>query len=253
MNRWVSEDKAGLLGIALFLIVWELGARLIWRDPSVLPSPSQSLAEAWTYLTLSELAGHIGISLWRILAGFVIAAITGVALGLACGWFRIAGMILEPAIELLRPIPPLAWIPVAIIWFGLGEPSKVFVIALGAFFPIFTNAYRGLTMISPMLFRAAQTMDVTGWRLLWRVAMPAALPDIAIGLRVGFGLAFGVLVAAELIAADSGMGYLIMEARQIGHLGISIFGIVLIGSVNLLLDWQLGAVIKRSVGRWAKT
>ena len=82
--------------------------------------------------------------------------------------------------------------------------------------------------------------------------MPAALPDIAIGLRVGFGLAFGVLVAAELIAADSGMGYLIMEARQVGHLGISIFGIVLIGTVNLLLDWQLGAAIKRTVGRWAK-
>lgn len=252
MNASVLERHAGALGVALFLLIWELGARLVWRDPSTLPSPSQSLADAWSVLTFAELAGHVGISLWRILAGFAIAAVAGVVLGLACGWFRLLGMILGPAIELLRPIPPLAWIPIAIVWFGLGEPSKVFVIALGAFFPVFTNAHRGLVMVPPVLFGAARTMDVAGWRLLWRVAAPAALPDIAVGLRVGFGLAFGVLVAAELIAADSGMGYLIMEARQIGHLGIAIFGIVLIGVVNLLLDRQLGAIISRTVGRWAK-
>jgi ABC-type nitrate/sulfonate/bicarbonate transport system permease component len=95
-------------------------------------------------------------------------------------------------------------------------------------------------------------MDVEGWRLLWRVAVPAAMPDVAVGLRVGFGLAFGILVAAELIAAERGMGYLIMEARQLGNLGVSVFGIVLIGVVSLLADRQLGAVIARTVGRWAK-
>jgi ABC-type nitrate/sulfonate/bicarbonate transport system permease component len=246
------DRNAGAVGVALFLLAWEVAARFVWRDPSVLPSPVQALAQAWTVLTWPELLGHVGVSLGRILAGFAIAALLGIGLGLACGWFRTFGLVLRPAVEVLRPIPPLAWIPIAIVWFGLGEPSKVFVIVLGAFFPIFTNAYRGMTMIPPVLIRAARTMDVDGWRLLWKVAVPAAMPDVAVGLRVGFGLAFGILVAAELIAAERGMGHLIMEARQLGHLGVSIFGIILIGTVNLLADRQLGAIIAHTVGRWAK-
>lgn len=243
---------AGLLGIVVLLLIWELAARLIWRDPAVLPAPTQAIAQAYATLTLSALAGHIGISLFRILAGFAIAAVLGVALGIATGWFRPLSLVLRPLIELLRPIPPLAWIPLAIIWFGLGEPSKVFVIFLGAFFPIFTNAHRGVTMIPSSIIRAARTMDVEGWRLLWKVAVPAAMPDIAVGLRVGFGLAFGILVAAELIAADKGLGYLIMEARQLGNLGVSIFGILLIGIISMLADKQLGIFIQRTIGRWAK-
>jgi ABC-type nitrate/sulfonate/bicarbonate transport system permease component len=252
MSGSVLDRNAGALGVAMFFLIWEVAARAVWHDPAVLPAPSQALMQAWSVLTLPELLGHVGISLWRIVAGFAIAAVIGIALGVACGWFRTLGWVLGPLVELLRPIPPLAWIPIAIVWFGLGEPSKVFVIALGAFFPVFTNAYRGMTMIPPVLFRAARTMDVGGWRLLWKVAVPAAMPDIAVGLRVGFGLAFGVLVAAELIASDRGMGYLIMEARQVGHLGVSVFGILLIGTVNLLVDRQLGNVIARTIGRWAK-
>lgn len=252
MTGSVIDRHAGAFGVTVLLIVWELAARLVWRDPFVLPAPTQALADAWTFLTWPVLLGHVGVSLGRILAGFVIAAVLGVGLGLACGWFRAVSLIVRPLVEILRPIPPLAWIPIAIVWFGLGEPSKIFVIVLGAFFPIFTNAYRGITLISPVLFRAARTMDVDGWRLLWKVAVPAALPDVAVGLRVGFGLAFGVLVAAELIAAESGMGHLIMEARQLGHLGVSIFGIILIGVVSLLADRQLGLIIARTVGRWAK-
>jgi ABC-type nitrate/sulfonate/bicarbonate transport system permease component len=175
----------------------------------------------------------------------------GVALGIVLGWSPLAARCLRPFVEILRPIPPLAWLPLSIIWFGLGEPSKVFVIFLGAFFPIFTSAWRGMTMVSPTLIRAAQTMDVDGARLLWQVAIPATLPDIAAGLRVGFGLAFGILVAAELIAAKSGMGYLIMEARQLGQLGIAIFGIFLIGVVNLVADHQLARAVRATVGRWS--
>lgn len=248
----VVERWAGFVGVAAFLMAWELAARLVWRDPTVLPSPTQALAEAWRILTLRELALHVGASLSRIAAGFLIAAASGVALGLACGWSRWLSWMARPLVELLRPIPPLAWIPIAIVWFGLGETSKVFVIALGAFFPVFTSAYRGITIVPPVLFRAAQTMDVRGFRLLWKVAVPAALPDIATGLRVSLGLSFGVLVAAELIAAERGMGQLIMEARQVGHLGVAIFGILLIGLVTMVADRQLGHLISRTVGRWAR-
>jgi ABC-type nitrate/sulfonate/bicarbonate transport system permease component len=153
-------------------------------------------------------------------------------------------------LELLRPIPPLAWIPMAIVWFGLGEPSKVFVIFLGAFFPVLTNTWRGIVGIDPMLLRAAQTMDVNGPRLLFRVALPAALPDIATGLRVGWGLSFGVLVAAELIAAEAGLGFMIMNARQFGEVGIIMCGIGLIGVLNIATDLMLAAIIRRRLGRW---
>jgi ABC-type nitrate/sulfonate/bicarbonate transport system permease component len=149
----------------------------------------------------------------------------------------------------MRPIPPLAWIPMAIIWFGLGEPSKWFVIFLGAFFPIFTNALRGMTTIAPVILRAARAMDVQGPELLLRVAVPAALPDIATGMRVGLGLAFGILVAAELIAADSGIGYLVMQSRETGQMGVAIFGVILIGFISLAGDGVLASALRRIGGR----
>jgi ABC-type nitrate/sulfonate/bicarbonate transport system permease component len=200
-------------------------------------------------MTASELAMHVGVSLSRIVLGFALGAAAGIALGIASGWYGWLGRIVRPIVDLLRPIPPLAWIPIAIVWFGLGEPSKWFVIFLGAFFPIFTNAYRGMASIPPVLLRAARTMDVDGAALLFKVAIPAALPDIATGLRVGFGLSFGTLVAAELIAANRGMGYLVMESRQIGDLGVAVFGILLIGVVSLASDAALAAGLRRLMGR----
>ena len=243
---------AGAVGVVVFLSIWELAARLVWCDPAILPAPTQAIAQAFQALTLVELAGHAGVSLGRIVAGFALAAVAGIGLGVACGWFRRLDTIVRPFVELLRPIPPLAWIPLAIVWFGLGEPSKVFVIFLAAFFPIFTNAWRGVALAPPVIFRAARSMGVDGARLLWRVAIPAALPDIVVGLRVGFGLAFGILVAAELIAAEKGLGHLVMESRQVGHLGVAIFGILLIGILSMLADRALGALAQRAVGRWAK-
>ena len=245
------ELLAGFAGVAIFLLLWEASARFVWKDPQVLPAPTQALLQAMTVLTPRRLAEHVGISLFRIFAGFSLAAIVGIGLGILCGWSRWATAVVRPFVEILRPIPPLAWIPIAIIWFGLGEGSKIFVIFLGAFFPIFTSAWAGTAMVPPVLLRAAETMEVRGLKLLAKVVVPAAFPDIATGLRIGFGLSFGILVAAELIAARSGMGYLVMQSRQLGQLGISIFGIFLIGLVALAVDHQFGVVIRRTIGRWS--
>jgi len=247
----VHERLAGFFGVALLLGFWELTARLVWQDPQTLPAPTQAVAVTFAVHTPFDILWHVVVSVLRILAGFAVAAALGIALGILCGWSQVLATLVRPFIEVLRPIPPLAWIPIAIVWFGLDEASKVFVIFLGAFFPIFTNAWRAMTLVPPVLIRAARSMDVDGVRLLWQVAVPAALPDIATGLRVGFGLSFGILVAAELIAAESGMGHMIMEARHLGQLGVAIFGIVLIGLVNLLADLQLAAIIRRTVGRWS--
>jgi ABC-type nitrate/sulfonate/bicarbonate transport system permease component len=247
--RGLPAQGLGAVGVVLFLAVWELAARLVWQDPQVLPAPTQALASAWRHLSAAELALHVGVSLSRILIGFAIAAMAGIALGIMAGWYPWFGRAVRPIVDLLRPIPPLAWIPIAIVWLGLGESSKWFVIFLGAFFPIFTNAHRGMTSIPPVLLRAARTMDVDGLALLAKVAVPAALPDIATGLRVGFGLSFGILVAAELIAAERGMGFLVMQSRQIGELGVAVFGILLIGIVSLASDAALAMALRRIVGR----
>ncbi len=244
------DRMAGPVGVMLFLLLWELAARLGWKNPAIMPAPSDAVWLALTSIPPAVLAEHVVVSLLRIVVGFAMGAAAGVALGIAAGWYRGIALVCRPFVEILRPIPPLAWIPIAIVWFGLGEPSKVFVIFLGTFFPVFTSAARGMASIQPPILRAARTMDVDGLRLLWRVAIPAAMPDIATGLRIGFGLGFGVLVAAELIAAERGMGHLVMEARQLGQLGISVFGIFLIGIVNLVADQQLAAAIGRTVGRW---
>jgi ABC-type nitrate/sulfonate/bicarbonate transport system permease component len=239
----------GVAGVVTFLALWEMAARFVWGDAQVLPSPTQALLAAARHLTPQELAAHVGISLSRILGGFALGAAGGIALGIAAGWYAPLARIVRPVIDLLRPIPPLAWIPIAIVWFGLGEPSKWFVIFLGAFFPVFTNAYRGMESIPPVLLRAARTMDVDGVALLFKVAVPAALPDIATGLRVGFGLSFGTLVAAELIAANRGMGYLVMQSRELGDLGVAVFGILLIGIVSLASDAALAAGVRHLMGR----
>jgi ABC-type nitrate/sulfonate/bicarbonate transport system permease component len=249
MSALLNRYGPGVAGTLGFLALWEACARFVWHDAQVLPAPTQALAAAARHLTAGELATHIAVSLGRIAGGFTLGALAGIALGIAAGWYAALGRIVRPLVDLLRPIPPLAWIPIAIVWFGLGEPSKWFVIFLGAFFPIFTNAYRGMRSIPPVILRAARTMDVDGPALLFKVAIPAALPDIATGLRVGFGLSFGTLVAAELIAADRGMGYLVMQSRQLGELGVAVFGILLIGVVSLASDVALAAALRHLTGR----
>ena len=246
MNSRAADLLLGLCGIALTIAAWELIARSGMVSHSVFPPPLHALVVGLNKVPLADLGGHAWISLQRIALGFSAGALLGVAIAIAGGWYRGFGNLVRPLIELLRPIPPLAWIPMAIVWFGLGEPSKVFVIFLGAFFPVLTNTWKGMANIDATLLRAGQTMGLAGPALLLRVAIPATLPDIATGLRIGWGLAFGVLVAAELIAAESGLGYMIMNARQLGEVEVIILGILVIGAANLLTDWLLA----RFIARW---
>lgn len=248
-TRWQDTGLAAA-GVLILIAGWEAIARSGVVSPAVFPAPTVALATAFERVGPAGLAAHTAVSLQRIVIGFAIGALLAIALAVAGAWYRGVGNLVRPFVELLRPIPPLAWIPMAIVWFGLGEPSKIFLIVLGAFFPVLTNTWKGIESVDPVLLRAAQTMDLAGPALLARVALPAALPDIATGLRVGWGLAFGVLVAAELIAAESGLGFMIMNARQLGETGIIISGILMIGAVNLVTDWGIGALIRRTLGRW---
>ena len=186
----------------------------------------------------------------RVGLGFVIGGSLGILTGVVCGWYIKLGSILRTPVDLLRPIPPLAWIPIAIIWLGLGEPSKIFIISLGAFFPLFTNTYKGMVIIDPNLIRAGQILGLRGGKLLLRVVVPATLPDIATGMRLGWSYSFGCMVAAELIAANSGLGYMIMHARELSIIGVIVFGILLIGAINLFTDYLIQDVILTRQLRW---
>lgn len=237
-------------GVLLLLILWQAVATLQLINPAIFPGPLKVARDALTYVPLDRLMQHIWSSLLRIVQGFLIGGILGVAIGVASGWYRWLGSMVRAPIELLRPIPPLAWIPLALIWFGLGESSKVFIISLGAFFPVVTNTYKGMVGIDPDLLRVAQTLGLKGWWLLWRVAVPAALPDIAIGVRVGWSLSFGALVAAEILAADQGLGFMIMNARELGQIGVIIYGIIIIGVLNLITDYLIRELIFKRQLKW---
>lgn len=242
---WVSWS-----GILLVLAVWQAITTFNLINPAIFPGPLDVVRAALTLVPADRVLLHIRSSVTRIVWGFSLGAGLGILIGVASGWYRWLGSIVRAPIDLLRPIPPLAWIPMAIIWFGLGESSKVFIIFLGAFFPVVTNAYKGMTGIDPDLFRAAQTLGLRGWRLLLRVALPASLPDIATGVRVGWSLSFGALVAAELIAADRGLGFMIMNARELGQIGVIMYGIILIGAMNFLTDWLIREFLFKRRLRW---
>ena len=233
-NLWVSW-----IGILVVLVIWQAVNTFQLVNPGVFPGPVEIVETALSRFPLTDVLNHAWVSLIRVALGFSIGAILGIGLGIASGWYRWLGKLLWGPIEVLRPIPPLAWIPIALLWFGLGENSKVFIIFLGAFFPIITNTYKGMSSIDPMLIRAAQTMGVRGIRMLLKVAIPATLPDIAVGIRVGWSLAFGSLVAAEILAAEEGLGFMIMYARELGEVNVIVYGIILIGLLNLLTDYLI--------------
>lgn len=222
------------------LLAWQLLASLGPLSPGVFPGPDRVLERATDY-PLTALATDLGFSLWRLLSGFILAVVAGTVLGILSGASTKVSNLVHVPMELLRPIPPLAWIAVAVIWLGLGEASKVFIIFIAAFFPVYLAAFRGVRSVGPELLEAAATLGVTGWRALLKVMTPAALPDIAVGLRIGWGLAFTALVGAEVIAGRSGLGYMVMNARATGDIPLIMYGVLLIG----LLGWASDALMTK--------
>lgn len=250
MDSFSRNLAASWAGLIIVLILWQLVVSLRLVNPSIFPGPLQVVEAALTRITPADLLNHIRASLTRVFLGFLIGAVLGITIGITAGWYRWVGKIVWTPIELLRPIPPLAWIPLALIWFGLGERSKVFIIFLGAFFPILTNTYKGMINLDPALLRVGQTLGLDGPRLLAKVAVPGSMPDIATGLRVGWSLAFGSLVAAEILAAQEGLGFMIMHSRELGEISLIVYGIVLIGLLNLLTDSLFNRFVLKRQLRW---
>lgn len=238
-----------ILATALMLAIWHYS--VLWTNTKVFPSPrdvERGLAEL---LRKHLLWGYIGDSLRRVLIGFGLAAMLGIPLGLTLGWYTEANRIINPVLQLLRPISPIAWIPVAIIFFGVGDSAAIFLIFLGAFFPIVVTCVSGVSNVPSTFRRAGRNFGLSPVQLLTKVIFPAALPRILVGLRIAFGIAWLVVVAAEMIAVNSGLGYLVIDSRNAGkRYDLVVAAILLIGVVGLLLDMCFRRVEQLRSVRW---
>jgi NitT/TauT family transport system permease protein len=179
---------------------------------------------------------HIQISLYRVFLGFGIGSAMAVSLGLLIGWSEKAKSFVDPIVEIVRPIPPMAWIPLSILWFGIGELPKIFIIILGVFFPVLTNTVVGVKSIEKGLLKLARSMGLKGFRLFKEVIVFGASPFIITGLRIGLGFGWMCLVTAELIAAQAGLGYMIEEAKMLLLTNKVILGMLTIGFLGILID-----------------
>ena len=241
------------LALAAFLIVWALvshGNRTLEvMNPVLLPTPGEVGAVAVSLVRDGSLERHLLVSSLRIAEGFGLAAVTALALGVLVGLYTPARLAVEPVIEFVRPIPPLAFLPMFLVWFGLGETSKVAFITYTTFFPMFVGITASLLRVDIMLLRAAASLGATRLQLLRRVVVPAALPGIVVALRLGFGLAIFVIVGAEFMGADAGLGHLIMEGRVFFNPAQIVMGALLLGILGSLVNGLLLAAERRAL-RW---
>jgi NitT/TauT family transport system permease protein len=232
----------GLLGL---LVLWEFLTRTGWVPALFLPSPLGVLVAGADLLRTGELAAHVATSLQRILLGFALGAVGGVAVGLAVGVFSLAEAVGNPLIAATFPIPKIALLPLLILWLGIGEASKVAVIMLGVFFPMAINTYTGVRNADPLLLRAAVSFGAGRWSLVRKVMLPSALPMIFAGLKLGAGTSLLLLVAAEMIAASSGIGFLILHAQNLMETTTLMVGIVLLSLLGLASHWLLTRLERR--------
>lgn len=245
-TRWIS----GLTLISLLAIWWAVTAAE-WIEPLFLPSPAAVLSKAWLLLTQgymeSTLWQHLGASLGRIGLALGAAIVSAIPIGIAIGHNRIARGILDPLIEFYRPIPPLAYLPLIVIWCGIGELSKVLLIYLAIFAPIAIATATGVRTVDPAKLRAAQSLGATRAQLIRHVILPSALPDILTGVRIGLGVGWSTLVAAELIAATSGLGFMVQSAAQFLVTDVVVLGILVIALIAFALEMSLRALQRKLV------
>lgn len=238
-----------LLTAAAFLAAWHFAVRYSGSD--LFPTPLAVLRGIAELARQGLLLKYIVASLFRVSVGFSLATLVGIPLGLVLGWFRPAFFAINPLIQVLRPISPIAWIPVAILWFGVDDTAPIFLIFLASVFPITVASMAAVQNMQVVYVRAARNFGLKGLLLFRKVILPAALPQIITGIRITLGVAWLVVVAAEMIAVSSGLGYLIIDARNAGkRYDLVVAGMVMIGLIGLLLDLAVRRLEQFDEVRW---
>lgn len=234
---------------ALLIAVWWLV--VIVSGSVIFPTPLQVITGLWELSEDGSLWADIAASLSRVAAGFLLAVVFAIPLGLWMGWVRGAYSTLNPIFQMLRPISPIAWIPIAILWFGVGNVSPVFLIFISSVFPMIVQTTAGVHSIERRYLRAAKNFGVSRYTLFRQVVIPAVLPQIIVGMRIGLGVAWLVVVAAEMIALHSGLGYMIIDSRNAGNrYDLVIAGMIVIGLIGLMLDGAMRLLESHKLVRW---
>ena len=220
----------------LLLCAWQAASQFGWLSSRVLPEPMAVLRAFVTLAQSGDLARHVGVSLGRAIYGFVVGGGLGLLLGLLTGTFRSAETLLDTTLQMVRNIPALALIPLVILWFGIDETAKLFLVAIGVFFPVYLNTFHGIRSVDKGLVEMARSYGLSGWPLYRDVILPGALPSILVGVRFSLGLVWVLLIVAETISAQSGIGYMTMNAREFLQTDVVLVGILLYALLGKLAD-----------------
>ena len=229
----------------LILVVWQAASSAGFISTHVLPAPSDVAAAGWRLAKSGELAQNIWVSFWRAMVGFLIGGGVGFAFGLANGLSTLASKLTDTTLQMIRNIPHLALIPLVILWFGIDESAKLFLVALGVFFPIYLNTLHGIRTVDPQLIEMGRSYGMSDRELFVRVIFPGALPSIFVGLRFALGIMWLTLIVAETIAASSGLGYMAMQAREFMLIDVVVLSILIYALLGKLAD-----SVSRLLERW---
>ena len=245
-----KENWISIVSFLIFLVIWELICRFDLIGPYQLVPPSEVITVFFEKLTDvnpdgTVLQQHAVASLALALAGFLAAVVIGVPLGLFMGWYPKVNLLVRPLFDAIRPIPPIAWIPIAILWLGIGMTAKAFIIFLAAFVPCVINSYTGIRLTNPVLIRVAEIYGASNFETFRKIGVPSAIPMIFTGMKLSLNAAWTTLVAAELLAASVGLGFMIQQGRRLARPDIIIVGMLTIGFLGALMSWILTRIEAR--------
>lgn len=233
----------------ILVIFWQVASVTGWLESRILPAPTAVLSAFWSLLISGELWHHVKISAGRALLGLLVGGGLGLLLGLLNGSSRIASNLLDTTLQMIRNIPALALIPLVILWFGIDESAKLFLVAIGVFFPMYINTYHGIRSVDPQLIEMGKSYGLTRWQLYKDIILPGAMPSILVGLRFALGLVWVLLIVAETISAQAGIGYMTMNAREFLQTDVVLVGILLYALLGKLAD-VLAQYLERYLLRW---
>lgn len=256
----MEREKKGALQrsgyiLEYFLLILLILAYWVWMDkagrlnPVIMPSPEKLLVRLQSMIVKGSLFTNVWVSLARVLKGYCLAAVLGIVLGILIGLSSHLERLTQLVIQILKPIPPIAWIPLVILWFGIGESGKIFLIFLGGFFTILVNVMDGIRQTDPKLIEVSRVMETPMLKQIFLMMIPGAAPNIFTGLRTGLSSCWMCVVAAELVSSTTGLGYLIMDARQYGNTDIVIIGMITIGIIGKIMDSLLKWIERKAI-RW---
>jgi sulfonate transport system permease protein len=234
------------------LVLWELLARTGVLPPNWLPAPTSVARTIYEMGAAGDLWKHVGITLARVLAGFLIGAAAGTLLGALTGYVKIARKLLDPMLQSLRSVPSIAWVPLFLLWLGIQETSKIALISLGAFFPVYLNLSVAVRDVDPKLLEIGRLYRLSTLEMIRRLILPAVLPQYIVGLRSGLGLAWMFVVAAELLGASSGIGYLMVDGQMTGRAAIILASVILFAVCGKVTDWIANVVGDTALGHRAR-